>query len=88
MFFSSSLDQHFACETCGASSLQTSHANVDNRKLLFLFNILTIQEEMNGHAIDLISANVSTGQLLYWRTDEDYFKGNSLVTTDFQSVYY
>ena len=43
--------------------------------------IMNIQEEMNGRAVNLISANVSTGQLLYWRSDEDYFKGNSLVGT-------
>ena len=38
---------------------------------------MAIQEEMNGRSVDLISANVTTGQLLYWTTDEDYFEGKS-----------
>jgi hypothetical protein len=41
---------------------------------------------MNGQLIDLISANVSTEQRLYWTTVDDYFKGNSLVNTDVLSL--
>ncbi|CAB4009570.1 Hypothetical predicted protein, partial [Paramuricea clavata] len=46
-----------------------------------VIGVMKIQDEMNGRPVDLISANVSTGELLYWRTDEDYFKGNSLATS-------
>ena len=35
---------------------------------------------MNGVPVDLISANVSTGDVLYWTTVGDYFNGNSLVS--------
>ena len=41
---------------------------------------------MNGQLIDLVSANVSTEQRLYWTTADDYFKGNSLVNTDVLSL--
>ena len=38
---------------------------------------------MNGVPVDLISVNVSTGELLYWTTVDDYFNGNSLVNARF-----
>ena len=38
---------------------------------------------MNGVPVDLISVNISTGELLYWTTVDDYFNGNSLVNTNF-----
>ncbi|XP_028399262.1 laminin subunit gamma-1-like [Dendronephthya gigantea] len=42
---------------------------------------MNIQEEINGRLVDLVSSNVSTGQILHWTTKEDYFEGNSLVTS-------
>lgn len=41
--------------------------------------VISIKEDVNGQSIDMISANVSTGQSLYWMAGEKYFGENSLV---------
>lgn len=38
-----------------------------------------MQDVIDGRTVDMMSVNISGGQSLFWRTQNNYFKGKSLV---------